>query len=169
MCRKDKISASMSADIKARDNMRCRGCGGGFLSPSDLTCDHIMPESAGGKTDAENLQALCWHCNAVKGVAIDPLGWNLPVWPAIDWNDPQAVQAEAKATQARQDEFRARVQQTKAREMLYWQCLRQTWTESKHSWNGRKSARISKLSAHKRIAKIKGEKFAEKIRKMVSV
>ena len=169
MCKKDKIGASMSTAIKTRDNMRCRGCGGGFLSPSDLTCDHIMPESAGGKTDAENLQALCWHCNAVKGVAIDPLGWDLQTWAAIDWNDPQAVQAEAKATQARQDEFRARVKDAKDRELLYWQCLRQTWTESKHVWKGRKSPRIAKLAAHNRIKSVKGEKYAEKIRKMVSV
>ena len=66
MCKKEKISASISAEIKIRDNMRCRGCGGGFLSKNDLECDHIMPESAGGKTDCDNLQALCKHCNIAK-------------------------------------------------------------------------------------------------------
>ena len=166
MCKKEKISASISAEIKIRDNMRCRGCGGGFLSKNDLECDHIMPESAGGKTDCDNLQALCKHCNIAKSDVVDPIGWALPIWPEIT---DETFAREGRQVESRQAKFKGRVQQAKARAMLYWRCLRQTWTESKHDWNGRKSAKISKLSAHKRIAKMKGEKYAEKIRKMVAV
>ena len=33
----------------------------------DLTLDHIIPESHGGHTTAENLQTLCRSCNSHKG------------------------------------------------------------------------------------------------------
>ena len=33
--------------------------------------DHIVPRSAGGTDDPENLQALCWLCNTNKGAGDD--------------------------------------------------------------------------------------------------
>ena len=31
-----------------------------------LEVDHIVPVSKGGKTEADNLQTLCWRCNRSK-------------------------------------------------------------------------------------------------------
>ncbi len=43
--------------------LRCAKCGAGH----DLTVDHIVPRSKGGKNDASNLQWLCRTCNSAKG------------------------------------------------------------------------------------------------------
>ncbi|WP_294755493.1 HNH endonuclease signature motif containing protein, partial [uncultured Ruminococcus sp.] len=32
-----------------------------------LEVDHIIPIAKGGKTEANNLQTLCWRCNREKG------------------------------------------------------------------------------------------------------
>lgn len=61
---KAAISRSLSKRVFERDAYRCRHCD----SHVDLTCDHVIPESAGGETTAENLQTLCRPCNSRKGV-----------------------------------------------------------------------------------------------------
>ena len=46
------------------------------LTGAMLTIDHIIPESLGGKTMAENLCLACWDCNRIKHnrvAAVDPL------------------------------------------------------------------------------------------------
>ena len=45
---------------------KCKGCGKKF-SKENLTVDHIVPLSKGGSERLNNLQALCGHCNSVKG------------------------------------------------------------------------------------------------------
>lgn len=43
----------------------CVGCGHNL--PRHLfTVDHIVPKSTVGKSDASNLQALCFYCNSIK-------------------------------------------------------------------------------------------------------
>jgi 5-methylcytosine-specific restriction endonuclease McrA len=52
--------------ILMRDRHRCQYCGAqgtGF----DLTIDHIIPRSRGGRTVSENLCAACFACNQRKG------------------------------------------------------------------------------------------------------
>lgn len=49
--------------IEARDGRKCRECG----STQDLTIDHILPVSKGGKTELKNLQLLCRKHNHLKG------------------------------------------------------------------------------------------------------
>jgi len=62
--------------IFVRDRFTCQICG---LKPvthnkygleipdlSLLACDHIYPYSKGGKTELDNLQCLCRHCNSNK-------------------------------------------------------------------------------------------------------
>lgn len=44
----------------------CKYCGKKILL-SNLNCDHIIPMSAGGATNANNLAAICHSCNRVKG------------------------------------------------------------------------------------------------------
>lgn len=52
--------------ILARDHYRCQYCGKRGTA-FDLTLDHIMPRSRGGRTVAENLVSACQACNNRKG------------------------------------------------------------------------------------------------------
>ncbi len=52
--------------ILARDHYRCQFCGVRG-SAFDLTLDHILPRSRGGRTVAENLVTSCKECNNRKG------------------------------------------------------------------------------------------------------
>lgn len=54
--------------IKARDNYTCCICGNSVYNEPNLLLevDHIIPVSKGGKTEASNLQTLCWRCNREK-------------------------------------------------------------------------------------------------------
>lgn len=46
-----------------RDDFTCRSCG----ARTNLSVDHIFPESKGGALELDNLQTLCKPCNSVKG------------------------------------------------------------------------------------------------------
>ncbi len=65
---KATISDSVRGKVLARDGYICRACGfGGSENYAfALECDHITPESAGGKATADNLQCLCSACNKSK-------------------------------------------------------------------------------------------------------
>ncbi|MCM1180947.1 MAG: HNH endonuclease [Clostridium sp.] len=54
--------------IKKRDNYTCCLCGNSVYNEPNLLLevDHIVPISKGGKTEAGNLQTLCWRCNRKK-------------------------------------------------------------------------------------------------------
>lgn len=54
--------------IKKRDNYTCCKCGNSVYDEPNLLLevDHIIPVSKGGKTEASNLQTLCWRCNRLK-------------------------------------------------------------------------------------------------------
>ncbi|RMF62368.1 MAG: HNH endonuclease [Calditrichaeota bacterium] len=52
--------------IYLRDNYTCQYCGKTGL-PHELTLDHILPQSRGGKSVWENLVTCCRSCNAKKG------------------------------------------------------------------------------------------------------
>ena len=64
MRRKKPIPASLRLQVIDRDNGRCRACGIGDRDA--LQADHIVPESKGGETSLDNLQALCGVCNNRK-------------------------------------------------------------------------------------------------------
>lgn len=57
--------ALMNALIE-RDGYFCRYC----HSADDITIDHILPISKGGKNLLSNLQLLCRSCNSKKGIKI---------------------------------------------------------------------------------------------------
>lgn len=63
------ITLNKKKTVKSRDNFICRACGfGGSENFSGfLDLDHIIPRSAGGSDDLENLQCLCKVCNGEKG------------------------------------------------------------------------------------------------------
>jgi len=53
-------------NIYARDSSRCQYCGKKF-STSDLSLDHVIPRSQGGKTTWENIVCCCLTCHVKKG------------------------------------------------------------------------------------------------------
>lgn len=50
-------------NVFKRDGHECQYCG----SKKDLTLDHLIPRSKGGKTNWTNLITACKRCNALKG------------------------------------------------------------------------------------------------------
>lgn len=55
-------------DVIASGLGDCACCG----SKKNLTIDHILPVSKGGKTEAGNLQILCGECNNIKADKLLP-------------------------------------------------------------------------------------------------
>jgi len=55
---------TIRAEVYERDGHKCLKCG----TPEDLTLDHILAISKGGKWTVKNLQTLCSKCNNAKGV-----------------------------------------------------------------------------------------------------
>jgi 5-methylcytosine-specific restriction endonuclease McrA len=53
-------------NIFERDSNTCQYCGRRF-SKSDLTLDHVVPRSRGGRDSWENLVLACVNCNVRKG------------------------------------------------------------------------------------------------------
>ncbi|HEV2420648.1 MAG TPA: HNH endonuclease [Candidatus Acidoferrales bacterium] len=53
-------------NILLRDRNICQFCGKAF-STSELTLDHVLPRSRGGRSSWENLVACCYECNNRKG------------------------------------------------------------------------------------------------------
>lgn len=75
---KAKIADTVRAKVLARDGYICRACGyGGSENHAwALECDHIHPESDGGKATVANLQCLCGACNKAKS---DKIAWEFKV------------------------------------------------------------------------------------------
>lgn len=64
-----------------RDRHTCAYCTGVFQD-SDLTCDHIVPVSKGGRSTWTNVATTCRRCNSAKGDrTLDQLGWKLAYVP----------------------------------------------------------------------------------------
>ncbi len=53
-------------NIYARDHNRCQYCGRRFPT-SELSLDHVVPRSMGGRTTWENVVCCCVACNIRKG------------------------------------------------------------------------------------------------------
>ena len=53
-------------NILLRDRNTCQFCGSTFPA-SELTLDHVVPRSRGGRSSWENLVASCYRCNNRKG------------------------------------------------------------------------------------------------------
>jgi 5-methylcytosine-specific restriction endonuclease McrA len=54
------------ANIYARDGYTCQYCGDQFPT-QELTFDHVVPVSQGGRKDWENIVTCCVGCNRRKG------------------------------------------------------------------------------------------------------
>ena len=53
-------------NVYARDHNRCQYCGRRF-STQELSIDHVIPRSRGGKTEWTNVVCACVDCNVKKG------------------------------------------------------------------------------------------------------
>jgi 5-methylcytosine-specific restriction endonuclease McrA len=53
-------------NIYARDSSRCQYCGRKFPT-TELSLDHVVPKSQGGKSSWENIVCCCIKCNVKKG------------------------------------------------------------------------------------------------------
>ena len=53
-------------NVFLRDRFVCQYCGDSFPS-HDLTFDHVVPRSRGGRTTWENVVTACSTCNLLKG------------------------------------------------------------------------------------------------------
>jgi len=53
-------------NVYARDHYKCQYCGKRFVS-DELTCDHVVPRSRGGKASWNNIVTCCVTCNRRKG------------------------------------------------------------------------------------------------------
>lgn len=61
-----RVPAFTRFNVFLRDLFECQYCG----SPKDLTFDHILPRSRGGRTTWENITTACAPCNLKKGGAM---------------------------------------------------------------------------------------------------
>jgi 5-methylcytosine-specific restriction endonuclease McrA len=65
-------------NVFRRDGNKCIYCG----SQDDLTLDHVLPKSRGGKTNWDNLVTACRRCNSRKGDQTpEEMGFSLPKKP----------------------------------------------------------------------------------------
>jgi len=62
---REQISLQRSY-VYARDGLKCQYCGEQF-SAQDLTYDHVIPKSRGGRTVWQNIVTSCAPCNHKKG------------------------------------------------------------------------------------------------------
>ena len=59
----DRPPAFTRFNLFLRDGFCCQYCGAG----EDLTFDHVIPRSRGGRTTWENIVTACARCNLIKG------------------------------------------------------------------------------------------------------
>jgi len=53
-------------NVFLRDRFHCQYCGGNFAT-NELTFDHVVPRSKGGRTTWDNVVTACAGCNLMKG------------------------------------------------------------------------------------------------------
>ena len=58
-----KVPSVNRKEVLKRDHHRCQYCG----TTHNLTLDHVIPRSKGGKNSWDNVVTACQKCNAFKG------------------------------------------------------------------------------------------------------
>jgi 5-methylcytosine-specific restriction endonuclease McrA len=98
-------------NVFLRDAWTCQYCGHPFKSP-DLTFDHVIPRSRGGRTTWDNIVTACHDCNLKKGNA---LPHDVGMVPAQAPEQPTI-----HVLQRRAREFPVNVLHDSWRDYLYW-------------------------------------------------
>lgn len=62
-----KIRKRYQADIQKRGSLQCALCGELITNPDDVTVDHIIPKSMGGRESVFNFQPAHRKCNTDRG------------------------------------------------------------------------------------------------------
>jgi 5-methylcytosine-specific restriction endonuclease McrA len=70
-------------NVFLRDRFSCQYCGGGATA-SELTFDHLVPRSLGGRTTWENVVAACADCNMRKSNRLPGKARMHPIDPPIE-------------------------------------------------------------------------------------
>jgi 5-methylcytosine-specific restriction endonuclease McrA len=75
-------------NLYLRDNHCCQYCGDQF-SYADLTIDHVIPKSHGGRLTWENTVSACGPCNVKKGDSLSrPINVpTVPSWHKINYSE----------------------------------------------------------------------------------
>ena len=68
-------------NLYVRDKYCCQYCGDRFAY-ADLTIDHVIPKSKGGRLTWENSVTACGPCNVKKGDSLYPLPMQRPTHPS---------------------------------------------------------------------------------------
>ena len=68
-------------NVFLRDQFSCQYCGKMFPA-EQLTFDHVIPKSRGGRTVWENVVTACSPCNLAKGHKLPKQSWARPLKPA---------------------------------------------------------------------------------------
>ncbi|MFA5120374.1 HNH endonuclease [Zavarzinia sp.] len=75
-----KYPAFTRFNVFLRDRFACQYCG----APEDLTFDHMVPRSRGGRTTWDNIITACSPCNLKKGGrSLKDSGLVLRSWPVV--------------------------------------------------------------------------------------
>ena len=73
----DRSPAFTRFNLFLRDSFSCQYCGSG----DDLTFDHVMPRSRGGRTTWRNIVTACAPCNLRKGGRTPAEAQMIPFYP----------------------------------------------------------------------------------------
>ncbi len=71
-------------NVFLRDNWRCQYCNDIFRT-SELTFDHVIPRSRGGRTTWDNIVTSCRSCNTAKG---SKLPHECRMYPSFEPQEP---------------------------------------------------------------------------------
>ena len=80
--RQSRNPAFTRFNVFLRDGFCCQYCDKPFLA-NDLTFDHVIPRSRGGKTNWENVVTACTKCNLQKANKMPSNGGVSPIKPPI--------------------------------------------------------------------------------------
>lgn len=76
-------------NVYIRDDYKCQYCGNRFTY-NELTLDHVVPKSAGGRLTWENSVSACGPCNVKKSNNLTPLPNKkpiIPTWHQINYSN----------------------------------------------------------------------------------
>ena len=90
-----KSPAFTRFNLFLRDRWECQYCGDSFKT-HELTFDHVIPRSRGGKTNWENIVAACRSCNSIKG---DKMPEDIGMIPLVKPRQPSLFELQDRGRQ----------------------------------------------------------------------